>query len=176
LKLNRLLESGGAASSIPLVRGNHEYDVSDKMVKTILDVDQVWGMGGWNYRKGRWNPWSRDGERLAFVRQGQVWISEANGNATQLTFDASNKIFPTFSPDGNKIAYITWQFDNRVHYTRLGPTDVWVVDVTTGLSARTSRSDPGRIDGLDWLDNSTIIFDRLDSTDRHSTLRTVSLK
>jgi len=25
-------------------------------------------MGEWNYRKGRWNPWSKDGNHLALVR------------------------------------------------------------------------------------------------------------
>jgi HEAT repeat protein len=151
-------------------------DFAGPMLKATIDVDQVWGMGAWSYRKGRWNPWSTDGKHLAFIRKGQVWVSDPNGNATQVTFDASNKVFPTFSPDGTKIAYITWQFDNREHYTRLGPTDIWVVDIKTGLSARVTRADPGRIGGLDWLDNGTIIFDRLDSSDRHSTLRTISLR
>ena len=152
-------------------------DVSGPTTGAVMDVDQVWGMGGWNYRKGRWNPWSRDGKRLALIRNGQAWISDPDGgNATQVTFDASNKIFPTFSPDGTKIAYITWQFDNREHYMRLGPTDIWVIDIKTGLAARVTRADSGRIEGLDWLDNGTIIFDRLGPDDRHSMLRTVLLR
>lgn len=152
-------------------------DVSGLTIAAAIDVDQVWSMGGWNYRKGRWNPWSRDGKRLAFIRNGQAWISDPDGgNATQVTFDASNKIFPTFSPDGTKIAYITWQFDNREHYTRLGPTDIWVIDIKTGLAVRITRADSGRIEGLDWLDNATIIFDRLGPDDRHSMLRTVLLR
>jgi Tol biopolymer transport system component len=93
-----------------------------------------------------------------------------------MTFDASNKAFPTFSPDGAKVAYITWQFDHRERYTRLGPTDIWVVDIKTGLAARVTGADPGRIEGLDWLDNGTLIFDRLAPDDRHSTLRTASLR
>ena len=84
-------------------------------------------------------------------------------------------MLPTFSPDGTKIAYVTWQFDNREHYSRLGPTDIWVVDIKTGLAARVTRADPGHIEGLDWLDNGTLIFDRLASDDLHSTLRTASL-
>ena len=152
-------------------------DVSGPTIAAVIDVDQVWSMGGWNYRKGRWNPWSRDGKRLALIRNGQAWISDPDGgNATQVTFDASNKIFPTFSPDGTKIAYITWQFDNREHYMRLGPTDIWVIDIKTGLAVRVTRADSGRIEGLDWLDNGTIIFDRLGPDDRHSMLRTVLLR
>jgi HEAT repeat protein len=152
-------------------------DVSEPTIAAAIDVDQVWSMGGWNYRKGRWNPWSKDGRRLAFIRNGQAWISDPDGgNTKQVTFDASKKVFPTFSPDGTKIAYITWQFDNREHYTRLGPTDIWVVDIKTGLAARVTRADSGHIEGLDWLDNGTIIFDRLGPDDRHSMLRTVSLR
>jgi Tol biopolymer transport system component len=94
----------------------------------------------------------------------------------QATFDASNKVFPTFSPDGAKIAYITWQFDNREHYTRLGPTDIWVVDIKRGLAVRVTRADSGRIEGLAWLDNGTLIYDRLEPDETHSTLRTVSLR
>ena len=151
-------------------------DFAGQMLKATIDVDEVWGMGGWNYRKGRWNPWSKDGKRLAFIRQGQVWISDPDGSATQVTFDASNKIFPTFSPDGTKVAYITWQFDNREHYARLGPTDIWVVDIRSGLAVRVTRADSGRIQGLDWLDNRTLIFDRLGPGGRQSTLRTASLR
>ena len=151
-------------------------DFSGPTTAAVIDVDQVWSMGGWSYRKGRWNPWSRDGRRLAFIRNGQVWILDSDGNATLSTFDASHKVFPTFSPDGTKIAYITWQFDNREHYTRLGPTDIWVIDIKTGLAARVTRADSGRIEGLDWLDNDTIIFDRLGLDDRRSILRTVSLR
>ena len=59
---------------------------------------------------------------------------------------------------------------------RLGPTDIWVIDIKSGLAARVTRADSGRIEGLDWLDNGTIIFDRLGPDDRHSTLRTVLLR
>jgi HEAT repeat protein len=142
-----------------------------------LELEQIPKMGEWDYRKGRWNPWSKDGKHLAFVRRGQIWIADADGgNARQLTFDASNKAFPTFSPDGNKIAYVTWQFDNRELYARLGPTDIWVVDCATELAARLTRPNPGHIEGLDWLDGSTLIFDRLDKGERHSSLKTLSLR
>ena len=152
-------------------------DFAGQRLKNVIEVDEVSTMGNWDYRKGRWNPWSRDGKRLAFIRLGQVWISDADGrNARQMTFDGSNKVFPTFSPDGSKVAYITWQYDNREHYTRLGPTDIWVVSCKTGLVTRVTRADPGRIESLDWLDDATLIFDRLEQSERHSTLRVVSLR
>jgi HEAT repeat protein len=151
-------------------------DFAARSVLTGIDVDLGPKMGEWDYRKGRWNPWSRDGRRLVFIRNGQVWTSDADGSHPgQLTFDSSNKAFPVFSPDGSKIAYIVWQFDLRMHYTRLGPTDVWVVDCKSGLAARVTRADQGYIEDLNWLDGDTIIFDRLGPDERTSTLRTVSL-
>jgi HEAT repeat protein len=152
-------------------------DFGGQKLGAVIQVDHVPSMGEWDYRKARWNPWSRDGKHLAFVRRGQVWTADPDGgNARQVTFDASNKAFPTFSPEGSKIAYVTWQFDYREHYMRLGPTDLWVVDCTTGLATRVTHSDPGRIEGLDWLDSSTLIYDRLGEWERHSGLRTASLR
>jgi HEAT repeat protein len=134
-----------------------------RSVRVIEDVDEVPWVGDWDYRKGRWNPWARDSAHTAFVRRGQVWVSDASGaNQRQVTFDSSNKVFPTFSPDGNRLAYITLQNDERKHYRRSGPTDLWVVDVATTIAARLTAPAPGRIDSLDWLDNFTLVFDRVD--------------
>ncbi|HEU4387515.1 MAG TPA: hypothetical protein VFV34_06940, partial [Blastocatellia bacterium] len=152
-------------------------DFIGQWVKAVIDVDQVPRIGNWDYRKGRWYPWSRDGKGLTFIRRGQVWTSDPDGgNARQVTFDSFNKVFPTFSPDGARIAYITWQFDQRDGYTQLGPTDIWVVDCKTGLAARVTHPDPARIESLDWLDNNTLIYDRLERGGRQSSLRTASLR
>jgi HEAT repeat protein len=116
-----------------------------------------------------WTPWSKDGSRLALLRDGQVWISGANGeNGKQLTFDTTRKAAPTFSRDGRFVAYITWQDDNRLHYSRLGPTDLWVVDTETTLVTRVTAPSPGRINSFDWLDDHTLIFDRLERDDDKS--------
>jgi HEAT repeat protein len=152
-------------------------DFIGRQLKAVIEMEQVLNIGGWDYRKGRCNPWSKDGKRLTFVRQGQIWIADADGsNARQLTFDASNKVFPTFSPDGTKIAYITWQFDNRERHPRLGPTDIWIVETTTGLAARVTQPASARIESLDWLSNEALICDRLEPGERGSTLRTIALR
>jgi len=109
------------------------------------------------------NPWSKDAARLAFVRNGQIWVSDALGrNAKQVTFDSTRKVSPVFSPDGRSIAYLTWQPDSRRHYLQLGPTDLWVVDVESTLVIRLTSRATGRINNLDWLDDHTLIFDRLE--------------
>src|SRR5215472_12641077 len=152
-------------------------EFASRSVRVIEDVDEVPWVGEWDYRKGRWNPWARDSAHIAFVRRGQVWVSDASGsNQKQITFDSSNKVFPTFSPDGSRLAYITLQNDERKHYRRLGPTDLWVVDLGTTISARLTAPAPGRIDCLDWLDNFTLIFDRVDRDKTVSVLKTISLQ
>jgi hypothetical protein len=50
------------------------------------------------------NPWSKDVARLAFVRNGQIWVSDAQGrNAKQVTFDSTRKMSPVFSRDGSSL-------------------------------------------------------------------------
>lgn len=132
----------------------------------------------WEYRKCRWNPWSRDGAWLALLRGGQVWACKPDGQAArQLTWGSRAKAFPTFSPDGKQMAYLCYQDDRRLHYRRLGPTDLWVVDFDTGMETRVTKPDAGRIHCLDWLDRQVVIFDRLDQKPLHyaSSLRTASL-
>jgi Tol biopolymer transport system component/HEAT repeat protein len=129
------------------------------------------------------NPWSKDGTRLAFVRNGQIWVSDAIGkNAKQITFDSTRKVSPVFSRDGKSIAYLTWQPDNRRQYPRLGPTDLWVVDVESTLALRVTSPATARINSLDWLDDHTLIFDRLQDEEKSvlslapsSSLRRLSL-
>ncbi len=48
-------------------------DFKTRKVTRIESVDPPVQMESWEYRKCRWNPWSRDGSRLAFLRDGQVW-------------------------------------------------------------------------------------------------------
>lgn len=128
------------------------------------------------------NPWSKDGARLAFVRNGQIWVSDALGrNAKQVTFDSTRKTSPVLSRDGKAVAYLTWQPDNRRHYPRVGPTDLWVVDVESTLAVRVTSPASGRINSLDWLDDHTLIFDRLQHDEKSfagfpsSSLRRLSL-
>ncbi len=137
-------------------------DTHSNTTKAIENVDPIHRFGSWDYRKCRWNPWAKDGSKLAFLRDGQVWIcSPGSDDARQLTFDSTRKAFPTFSRGGTWVAYITWQSDTRRHYERVGPTDLWVIDVKTTLAARVTAQSTGRIHCLDWLDDNTLIFDRL---------------
>ena len=156
-------------------------DMQTLMSHEIRNVDSS-NFPGDCYAQCRWSPWSKDGKKLTFVRGGQVWTSGPNGeDAKQITFDGARKAFPTFSRDGNLIAYLTWQPDDRLHYTRLGPTDLWVVDIASTLATRVTAPKEGRINSLDWLDDHTLVFDRIEQQAEsgfpqpRSSLRRISL-
>ncbi len=133
----------------------------------------------WDYRKARWNPWSKNGEWFAFVRKGQVWIMKPDGSgARQITFDGARKFFPTFSRNGKLIAYVaTWHPDALSRSARPAPTDLWIVDIESGIAERATAPAPGKIYSLDWLDDCRLVFDRIDnSNDRISVLKTLALQ
>jgi hypothetical protein len=158
---------------------NHTFliDFQTRVLRRLPNIDSISETGDWAYRKCRWNPWSKDGARLAFVRKGQIWVMNADGSSPrQITFDSTQKLFPVFSRDGKRLAYISWQPDNRRHYERMGPTDLWVVNTETSLATRITAPAQERINCLDWLDDNTLIFDRLaDGFSRNSSLRVVTL-
>jgi Tol biopolymer transport system component len=154
-------------------------DVAARAARVIEGVDQIPDIGGWSDRKARWNPWSKDGRFFTYLRKGQVWIAAPDGsNARQLTFDSTKKAFPTFSRSGKRIAYVAYQYDHRLFYSRPGPTDLWVVDVDTTMAARLTDPNPDRIHSLDWLDDDTVLFDRVDVSrfSDKSSLRRISMK
>ena len=80
--------------------------------------------------------WSRDGTRIAFIGavagQHKVWVMDADGaNARQVTTDAGFDMTPTFSPDGQRIAFTRY---NTVQ-PALGD-DVMIVSSLGGTPAR----------------------------------------
>jgi hypothetical protein len=152
---------------IPYGRDEDAYspyliDFQARTLQLSTNIGAIPKLSDWEYRKSRWNPWSKDGSRMTFVKDEQVWIADADShNAKQVTFDTAQKLFPVLSRDGKHIAYITWQPDNRQGYKGMGPTDIWVVDIDTTLAMRVTLPAPERITCLNWLDNNTVIFDRI---------------
>jgi Tol biopolymer transport system component len=63
---------------------------------------------------------SGDGRRLAYERQGDIWVHDLErGAATRLTFDAGDEFDPIWSPDDRWIAYSTRPAQDAVLYRKL---------------------------------------------------------
>ena len=80
--------------------------------------------------------WSRDGNFIAFTGAAgtthSIYMIDADGsNVRQITTDGTFDVWPTFSPDGQKIAF--------VRYNTAVPTmgdDIMIVNVNGGLTVR----------------------------------------
>ena len=69
--------------------------------------------------------WSPDGSMIAFTRDGDIWVTTADGtDITQLTTHPAVDRAPAWSPDGDKIAFGSYRSGNH---------DVWVLDISPEL-------------------------------------------
>jgi dipeptidyl aminopeptidase/acylaminoacyl peptidase len=64
--------------------------------------------------------WSPDGRRMAYVRDDEIWVMEADGSrVTKVTGAPGGGRQPRWSPDGRRIAFIS---------RRRGWSQVWLID------------------------------------------------
>jgi dipeptidyl aminopeptidase/acylaminoacyl peptidase len=64
--------------------------------------------------------WSPDGRRLAYVRDDEIWVMEADGTrVTRVAGKPAGATHPRWSPDGRRIAFIS---------RRRGWSQVWLID------------------------------------------------
>ena len=75
--------------------------------------------------------WSPDGRRLAFVRDEEIWIVEADGSRfTKVVPKPGGGRDPQWSPDGRRIAFIS---------RRRGWSQVWLIDAPVPRRGRPQR-------------------------------------
>ncbi len=64
--------------------------------------------------------WSPDGRRLAYVRDGEIWVVEADGSRTTcVVAKPGGGTDPRWSPDGGRLAFLS---------RRRGWSQIWVID------------------------------------------------
>ena len=86
--------------------------------------------------------WSPDGRRLAFVRDEEIWIVEADGSRlTRVVAKPGGGRDPQWSPDGRRLAFLS---------RRRGWSQVWLIDAPVPRRGRPQREPrPPQADGAD---------------------------
>lgn len=102
---------------------------------------------------------SPDKKKIVFVREDNgnydLWMQGIDGkNLVQLTTSEFGDFEPTFSPDGNKIAFVS----NRDSKGDVLLTSLYVMDLKSGKIERITNALRATDGGPAWLDNRTIIF------------------
>jgi imidazolonepropionase-like amidohydrolase/Tol biopolymer transport system component len=102
-KLWRIEVPDGAVREIPFrVRVEHR-------IRDALRVPQDIGGPTLSARVIRWPLVTPDGGRVVFQALGQLWIRDlAGGEPRRLTEGPTFEFWPALSPDGDTLAYVTW--------------------------------------------------------------------
>ena len=93
---------------------------------------------------------NRDGKRIAFVSYDELYVMDADGsNPTNLTQDAGDDGYPAWSPDGQRIAFVS---------ERDGNPELYVMDADGSNPTRLTQ-DAGRDGSSAWSpDGQRIAF------------------
>jgi TolB protein len=97
-----------------------------------------------------WSPDVLLRQQIAFVRNGQIWLMDTDGENERPLVTTGSNAAPTWSPRGDEIAFTCVR--------AVGTSDICTVDVATG--AVTNLTPGGRNEtGPDWSpDGQTIVF------------------
>ncbi len=90
------------------------------------------------------------GKQVVFCAEGDIWsVSDEGGRALRLTTHAGTEFYPTFSPDGRRVAF-TGQYD--------GNRDIFVMPATGGEPRRLTWH-PASDEVVGWTpDGESVIF------------------
>jgi WD40-like Beta Propeller Repeat len=141
--------------------------VYDLVLKSWTDLGEitVHPDQDWWYIQPSWNPWFVDGSRLVFLRDSTLVIARPDGTIeTQIKIDSPAGL-PVPSPDGQSIAYVTFEprpMRMRQDLQFWGGTRIWVVPAFAGEVARAVTSkNQDEVRDLKWLNNDALVFDRI---------------
>jgi Tol biopolymer transport system component len=129
-KIRRVDVASGQVSTIPFTARVHRTMSEQAWVKRRISDGPV------DVRFIRWATASPDGRRVAFQALNRIWIQDLpNGTPRRVTSGGfqPSEFHPAWSPDGQSIAFATWQDSTR--------GALWVVDARGGDPRRVTRSD-----------------------------------
>ena len=104
--------------------------------------------------------WSPDGRRIAYVRDEEIWVIEADGSrAVRVVGKPGGALAPRWSPDGRRLAFVS---------RRRGWSQVWLIDAPVPRRGRpaaepkppepTVLTEAGiDVDGFEWSPDGTRI-------------------
>jgi hypothetical protein len=104
--------------------------------------------------------WSPDGSRLVFARRSEahnydLWVMPAKGGAAVQLTDAEGMEFqPTWSPDGQQIAYTSYRYVPGEQ----GATDLFLVAASGGPPHQLTHTDEAEFDPSWTNDGQAIVF------------------
>lgn len=111
------------------IRVEREFPVKDSPVSFVVGI-----------------AWSPDGQKLAFVKPGGIWVVDADGTSLQLV--GKNGYLPTWSPDGSTLAYVS--YDGKEQY------GLQTVDMESkAIEQLRTTSSPTKIS---WLSKDQVVF------------------
>ncbi len=106
---------------------------------------------------------SRDGSQVLFNLNGQIFVlNRADGKATQLQTGEGSAIDPTFSPDGQRVAYVRnnnlFVYDLRSNQEQAITKDGTELK-SYGIAEFVAQEEMDRTSGFWWLpDSSSIVY------------------
>jgi Tol biopolymer transport system component/imidazolonepropionase-like amidohydrolase len=104
--------SGGRLQRLDFPSGEtHEIkftcQVKRELGKLVKFDDKI-SDGPLTVRQMRWMHPSRDGKTVVFGAVGKIWAAPAGQAPKRLTTSSDREYTPVISPDGNWVAYVTW--------------------------------------------------------------------
>jgi hypothetical protein len=120
----------------------------------------------WDYMQPSWDPWFADSLHLVYFSGSELIVSSPDGQSKRVLYKTDQPIgLPVASPDGQSVAYVSFQSrpqSGRPDLEFWANTGVWVISMNgTDVPRKLTRADSDTTSSLRWLGNDALVFDRI---------------